>query len=100
MPALKAAAELSAITLMIDFYLIKPLMWWMKLVLIKILLTASKRKKMIAVTEIEKIVAKIARIPVKKVSARDKDTLRNLERDLKIMVFGQDRCDYCFGFCN
>ncbi|MDP1603914.1 MAG: ATP-dependent Clp protease ATP-binding subunit ClpA [Legionella sp.] len=54
------------------------------------LLTANKRRKIISVTEIENVVAKIARIPVKKVSARDKDTLRNLERDLKLLVYGQD----------
>ena len=54
------------------------------------LLTNSKRKKIISVTEIENVVANIARIPVKKVSARDKDTLRNLERDLKLLVYGQD----------
>lgn len=54
------------------------------------LLTANKRRKIISVTEIEAVVAKIARIPVKKVSARDKDTMRNLERDLKLLVYGQD----------
>ena len=54
------------------------------------LLTANKRRKIISVTEIENVVAKIARIPVKKVSARDKDTMRNLERDLKLLVYGQD----------
>ena len=41
--------------------------------------------------DVEEIVAKIARIPPKSVSADDKETLRNLERDLKNMVFGQDR---------
>jgi ATP-dependent Clp protease ATP-binding subunit ClpA len=41
--------------------------------------------------DVEEIVAKIARIPAKSVSADDKETLRNLERDLKGMVFGQDR---------
>jgi ATP-dependent Clp protease ATP-binding subunit ClpA len=51
----------------------------------------SKRKRMIGVTEIEAIVAKMARIPPKSVSASDKDTLRNLERDLKLVVFGQDQ---------
>jgi ATP-dependent Clp protease ATP-binding subunit ClpA len=40
---------------------------------------------------VEEIVAKIARIPPKSVSADDKETLRNLERDLKAMVFGQDQ---------
>ena len=41
--------------------------------------------------DVEEMVAKIARIPPKSVSADDKETLRNLERDLKSMVFGQDR---------
>ena len=41
--------------------------------------------------DVEEIVAKIARIPPKSVSADDKETLRNLERDLKAMVFGQDK---------
>ncbi|OUD12514.1 ATP-dependent Clp protease ATP-binding subunit ClpA [Thioflexithrix psekupsensis] len=50
----------------------------------------SKRKKVIAVSDIEAIVAKIARIPPKNVSMSDKDTLRNLERDLKMVVYGQD----------
>ncbi len=54
------------------------------------LLTANKRRKIISVAEIESVVAKIARIPVKKVSARDRDTMRNLERDLKLLVYGQD----------
>jgi len=54
------------------------------------LLTANKRRKTITITEIESVVSKIARIPIKKVSARDKDTLRNLERDLKLLVYGQD----------
>ncbi|MDX1606937.1 MAG: AAA family ATPase, partial [Candidatus Competibacterales bacterium] len=55
------------------------------------LLPVSKRKKTIGVSEIETIVAKMARIPPKSVSSSDKDTLRNLERDLKLVVFGQDR---------
>ncbi len=54
------------------------------------LLTSNKRRKIISVTEIESVVAKIARIPVKKVSASDRDTMRNLERDLKLLVYGQD----------
>lgn len=54
------------------------------------LLPASKRKKTIGVHDIEKIVAKIARIPPKTVSVSDKDALRNLERDLKLVVYGQD----------
>lgn len=50
----------------------------------------SKRKKVIGVAEIEDVVAKIARIPPKSVSANDKEALRNLERDLRMTVFGQD----------
>ena len=51
----------------------------------------GKRKKMVTLRDVEEIVAKIARIPPKSVSADDKETLRNLERDLKSMVFGQDK---------
>ncbi|HAY92625.1 AAA family ATPase, partial [Shewanella sp.] len=50
-----------------------------------------KRKKTIGQAEIESIVAKMARIPEKSVSATDKDLLRNLERNLKMVVFGQDK---------
>ncbi len=55
------------------------------------LLPPSKRKKVINVPDIEAIVAKIARIPEKSVSSSDRDTLRNLERNLKMVVFGQDK---------
>jgi len=51
----------------------------------------GKRRKMVTLRDVEEIVAKIARIPPKSVSADDKETLRNLERDLKAMVFGQDK---------
>ncbi|MDG4551884.1 MAG: ATP-dependent Clp protease ATP-binding subunit ClpA [Candidatus Contendobacter sp.] len=54
------------------------------------LLPVAKRKKVINVVDIETIVAKMARIPPKTVSSSDKDVLRNLERDLKLVVFGQD----------
>jgi ATP-dependent Clp protease ATP-binding subunit ClpA len=54
------------------------------------LLPVSKRKKTITVHEVEQIVAKIARVPPKTVSTSDKDVLKNLERDLKLVVFGQD----------
>jgi ATP-dependent Clp protease ATP-binding subunit ClpA len=50
----------------------------------------SKRKKVIGVTEIENIVAKMARIPPKNVSVSDVEALRSLDRDLKMVVFGQD----------
>jgi len=55
------------------------------------LLPPSKRKKVINVPDIEAIVAKIARIPEKSVSSSDRDVLRNLERNLKLVVFGQDK---------
>ncbi|NOX43710.1 MAG: ATP-dependent Clp protease ATP-binding subunit ClpA [Gammaproteobacteria bacterium] len=51
---------------------------------------ASKRKKTIGVREIESIVAKIARVPAKTISKSDKDSLRTLDRDLKLLIFGQD----------
>jgi len=50
----------------------------------------SKRAKCIDVPEVEDIVAKIARIPPKHVTTSDKELLQNLERDLKLTVFGQD----------
>lgn len=50
----------------------------------------SKRKKTIGVKDIEAIVAKMARIPAKNVSVSDVEVLKNLERDLQLVVFGQD----------
>ncbi len=57
----------------------------------RMLLPEHKRRKTVTLRDVEEIVAKIARIPPKSVSADDKETLRNLERDLKSMVFGQDQ---------
>ena len=57
----------------------------------RMLLPEGKRRKTVTLRDVEEIVAKIARIPPKSVSADDKETLRNLERDLKGMVFGQDK---------
>ncbi|HEY5852166.1 MAG TPA: ATP-dependent Clp protease ATP-binding subunit ClpA [Lysobacter sp.] len=54
------------------------------------LLAIDIRKSLIDVEEIETIVAKMARIPTKQVSASDKDVLKNLERNLKMVIFGQD----------
>lgn len=54
------------------------------------LLPPDKRKEIIDVVDIEKIVAKIARIPERNVSASDREVLRNLVRDLKMMIYGQD----------
>jgi ATP-dependent Clp protease ATP-binding subunit ClpA len=55
------------------------------------ILPASKRKKTISKTEVEEIVAKIARIPPANVSNDDRSKLQTLERDLKSVVFGQDK---------
>jgi ATP-dependent Clp protease ATP-binding subunit ClpA len=57
----------------------------------RMLLPENKRRKTVTLKDVEEIVAKIARIPPKSVSADDKETLRTLERDLKSMVFGQDK---------
>ncbi len=57
----------------------------------QMLLPESKRRKVIAVKDVEAVVAKIARIPPKSVSRDDRLTLQNLERDLKTMVFGQQK---------
>ena len=54
------------------------------------ILPKSKQKKVIGNKEIEDIVAKIARIPPKNISADDRSALKTLERDLKAVVFGQD----------
>ncbi|WP_363796986.1 ATP-dependent Clp protease ATP-binding subunit ClpA [Lysobacter firmicutimachus] len=54
------------------------------------LLPDGVRKQLIDIEEIETIVAKMARIPTKQVSASDKDVLKNLERNLKMVIFGQD----------
>ena len=55
------------------------------------ILPKSKQKKVIGKTEIEDIVARIARIPSQHVSTDDRAALRNLDRDLKSVVFGQDK---------
>jgi ATP-dependent Clp protease ATP-binding subunit ClpA len=55
------------------------------------LLAPEDRPEVIGVADIEGIVAHMARIPPKSVSASDRDLLRNLERDLKLVIFGQDK---------
>jgi ATP-dependent Clp protease ATP-binding subunit ClpA len=54
------------------------------------LLPASRRRKQIGTLEIEDIVSKIARIPPKTVSTNDKEKLRDLEKNLRMLVFGQN----------
>ncbi|WP_163547216.1 hypothetical protein, partial [Klebsiella pneumoniae] len=55
------------------------------------LIAPSKRKKTINVSDIESVVAKIARIPEKTVSSSDKAMLKTLDNQLKMFVFGQDQ---------
>jgi ATP-dependent Clp protease ATP-binding subunit ClpA len=50
----------------------------------------GQRRKTLGVKDIEEVVAKMARVPVKNVNARDKEVLRNLDGELKSVVFGQD----------
>lgn len=50
----------------------------------------SRRKKLIGVGDIESVIAKIARIPTKTISSSDKNQLKELEKNLKLTVFGQD----------
>jgi ATP-dependent Clp protease ATP-binding subunit ClpA len=54
------------------------------------ILPKSKQKKLIGKQDIEEIVAKIARIPSTHVSSDDRSALKNLDRDLKNVVFGQE----------
>jgi len=54
------------------------------------LVPETERKELLDEHDIEEIVAHMARIPAKQVSVSDRDALRNLERDLKLVVFGQD----------
>ncbi len=56
----------------------------------QVLLPENKRRKKITVKDVERIVAGIARIPPKTVTKDDKESLRNLDCDLKTMVYGQD----------
>ncbi len=55
------------------------------------LIPVADRGDTVTVEMVENIVAKMARIPAKSVSASDRDALRTLERDLKLTIFGQDR---------
>ena len=54
------------------------------------ILPKSRQKKIIGKQDIEEIIAKIARVPSTQVSTDDRNALKNLDRDLKAVVFGQD----------
>ena len=89
-PALRAAAELSARYINDRFLPDKAIDVIDEAGAGQRLQSAEQRKQTLHVKDIEDIVAKIARIPAKNVSLSDKDTLKNLERDLKMVVYGQE----------
>ncbi|MBV9899959.1 MAG: ATP-dependent Clp protease ATP-binding subunit ClpA, partial [Alphaproteobacteria bacterium] len=57
----------------------------------QMLVPENRRRKTITTKEVEAVIATMARIPPKSVSRDDKEVLQNLERDLRTMVFGQDK---------
>lgn len=88
--ALKAAAELSAKYINDRFLPDKAIDVIDEAGAKQQLVVTSKRKKTINIGDIESIVANIARIPEKSVSSTEKDSLMNIDRNLKMVVFGQD----------
>lgn len=90
LPALRAAAELSDRYITDRFLPDKAIDVVDEAGANQTLKPEGKRKKSVGVAEIEEMVAKMARIPPNKVSRSDKNLLKNLERDLKMLVFGQD----------
>ncbi|MGD8709205.1 MAG: ATP-dependent Clp protease ATP-binding subunit ClpA [Ectothiorhodospiraceae bacterium] len=89
-PALEAAAELSA-KYITDRYLPDKAIDVIDEAGANLrLLPPSKRKKTVSVADVESIVAKMARIPPKRVSTSDMRQLENLERDLTRVIYGQD----------
>ncbi len=52
---------------------------------------ASKKRKTVTAVDVEQVVSRIARIPLQRVTVSDKDQLQNLEKELKLRVFGQDK---------
>ena len=88
--ALKSAAELSARYITDRFLPDKAIDVIDEAGAFQRLQPESRRKKLLGVKEMEDIVAKIARIPPRNVSASDKESLRTLEQDLRGAVFGQD----------
>ncbi|HEV2286490.1 MAG TPA: ATP-dependent Clp protease ATP-binding subunit ClpA [Steroidobacteraceae bacterium] len=57
----------------------------------------AEREPVVEVRHIEDVVARMARIPAKSVSVSDKEILRNLERNLKLVIFGQDKAIEALG---
>jgi ATP-dependent Clp protease ATP-binding subunit ClpA len=88
--ALKAAAELSERYITDRFLPDKAIDVIDEAGAAVMLKSATSRKKSITVKDVEGIIAKIARIPSKNVSHSDTELLKNLERNLKLVVYGQD----------
>ncbi len=95
--ALKAAAELSARFITDRFLPDKAIDIIDEAGAYQALQPEVKRKRIIGTSDIETMVAKIARVPPKTVSTSDKEVLRHLVRDLKMMVFGQDEAIEALG---
>ena len=89
-PALKVAAELAAKHINDRFLPDKAIDVIDEAGAYQRLQPPSKRKKVIGVSDIEKVISKIARIPAKSVSSSDKEQLKGLSEMLKMVVFGQD----------
>ncbi len=89
-PALKVAAELAAKHINDRFLPDKAIDVIDEAGAYQRLQPASKRKKVVGVSDIEKVISKIARIPAKSVSSSDKEQLKGLSEKLKMVVFGQD----------
>ena len=88
--ALRAAAELAAKHITERFLPDKAIDVIDEVGAYQRLLPPEKRKKNIALGDVEMMVAKMARIPTQSVSASDKKSLKNLNRDLRMLVYGQD----------
>ncbi|MBV1873950.1 MAG: ATP-dependent Clp protease ATP-binding subunit ClpA [Gammaproteobacteria bacterium] len=89
--ALKAAAELSGRYISDRFLPDKAIDVIDEAGAYQRLQSVSKRKKVITITDVEKIIAHMARIPAKSVSSSDKASLQGLESNLKRVIFGQDK---------
>ena len=89
-PALKVAAELAAKHINDRFLPDKAIDVIDEAGAYQRLQPASKRKKIVGVSDIEMVISKIARIPAKSVSSSDKEQLKGLSEKLKMVVFGQD----------
>jgi len=91
LPALHAAAELSAKYVTERFLPDKAIDVIDEVGAYQCLLSDKKRKKTINVVDIENMIARIARVPTKAVTTSDKEAISSLESDLKMLVYGQDQ---------